>query len=157
MNRVLLFLAMFCGVSLYAMVSAEDIKMFPEPEDNFERFVIRLAPQENEDDLLVELMPGVMYEKDCNSVGMPGKIERKTVKGWGYSFYQVTTNGIMTSTMMACPPNTPKKAEFIYVRDPQNSKVRYNSKLPLVVYAPKTFELKYRVLAPLETKSAAKE
>ena len=159
MCKVILTTIIF-GLSLVSLLADDvekDIKMYPEPASNVERFIVRLEPKENELDYFVELMPGVVYEKGCNAIRMHGSIARKSVKGWGYSYYEVSTNGIMTSTMMACPPNTPKKTEFIYVHDPQNSKVRYNSKIPLVVYMPKNFELKYRIYSPSETKEAKTE
>jgi ecotin len=52
--------------------------------------------------------------------------------------------------MMACPPGMPPRDEFVRANlsvgaDPADGLLRYNPKLPLVVYVPDGFELRYRV------------
>ena len=47
------------------------------------------------------------------------------------------------STMMACPGQTPRE-QFVQVRG-DDMLLRYNSRLPLVVYVPDGFEVRYRV------------
>jgi ecotin len=48
--------------------------------------------------------------------------------------------------MMACPPGEEKRQVFVQVRG-DNMLLRYNSKLPIVVYAPTGFEVRYRIWA----------
>ncbi len=48
------------------------------------------------------------------------------------------------STMMGCLDNT-KKPAFVQANMGQAAFIRYNSKLPIVVYAPKDVDVKYRV------------
>ena len=47
------------------------------------------------------------------------------------------------STMMACPDNTTVEA-FVPVRG-EGTFLRYNSKLPVVVFVPEGFELRWRI------------
>jgi len=46
--------------------------------------------------------------------------------------------------MMACPPGDTKTEAFVLVRG-TGFKQRYNSKLPVVVYVPKDFEVRFRI------------
>ena len=48
------------------------------------------------------------------------------------------------STMMACPDGK-KEKKFVTAYLGDNSLLRYNSKLPVVVYTPENVEVKYRV------------
>jgi len=59
------------------------------------------------------------------------------------------------STKMACPPDEQPKQTFVAVRS-QQALVRYNSKLPLVVYVPEGFEVRYRVWQAGDTRSDAR-
>ena len=45
---------------------------------------------------------------------------------------------------MACPPGSQKKRVFVPVVG-DDFKLRYNSKLPVVVYAPSDVEVRYRI------------
>ena len=52
----------------------------------------------------------------------------------------------MAGTLMAVDPNAPKVARFVTLGgDPYL--VRYNSRLPIVVYAPEGVEVRYRIWA----------
>ncbi|MOA43304.1 Ecotin precursor [compost metagenome] len=46
--------------------------------------------------------------------------------------------------MMACPEKT-KTQKFVTAYLGDNSLLRYNSKLPIVVYTPENIDVKYRV------------
>lgn len=56
------------------------------------------------------------------------------------------------STMMACPDNT-KTKQFIAANLGDAAMQRYNSRLPIVVYAPKDAEVKYRIWKAEDTVS----
>jgi len=50
----------------------------------------------------------------------------------------------MAGTLMAIDPNAPKVARFITLGgDPYI--IRYNSRLPIVVYVPERVEVRYRI------------
>jgi len=50
---------------------------------------------------------------------------------------------------MACPPDEPKRSAFVRINpgkdDAQNGWLRYNPKLPVVVYVPHDIEVRYRI------------
>ena len=73
-----------------------------------------------------------------------GKIERQTVKGWGYSYHILPKLGPMAGTRMAARPGAPKVKTFVKIGG-EPYWVRYNSKLPVVVYAPEGVEVRYRL------------
>jgi ecotin len=59
----------------------------------------------------------------------------------------------MAGTLIAVDPNAPKAPRFISLGG-EPMLVRYNSRLPLVVYVPECVEVKYRLWsASPETKS----
>ncbi|MDU1892213.1 MAG: serine protease inhibitor ecotin [Dysgonomonas sp.] len=113
---------------------------FPKAEEGMVRYVIYLDKHEDESLYKVEIVPGKVMSVDCNHHSLMGKLEEKDLQGWGYTYYNFTSNGQTRSTMMAC--NKPNEEKFV---QSMGLMVRYNSKLPIVVYAPKGYEIKYRV------------
>lgn len=113
---------------------------YPEAKQGMVRHVIFLDAKKNEDLLKVEIMPGKVMNVDCNHHTLMGKLDEKDVQGWGYTYYEFTSNGQTRSTMMMC--NKPKEDRFVYA---PTTVVRYNSKLPIVIYAPQGYEIKYRI------------
>ncbi|MNJ67972.1 Ecotin precursor [compost metagenome] len=65
------------------------------------------------------------------------------MQGWGYNYYELGTIGPAASTLMACPDASRKQA-FVPVGG-EPLLVRYNSTLPVVIYAPADVEVRYRV------------
>lgn len=124
--------------------AVENLKVYPAAAEGMVRYVILLDSlgSEAEYDYQVELIPGKMVEVDeCNKHGLSGEITEKTVSGFGYNYYEFTSEGNVFSTLMACL-NNEKVSKFI---SGQRTKIRYNSLLPVVVYAPEGFELKYKI------------
>jgi len=120
-----------------------DLQPWPAAEAGFERMVIRLPALADEDDHKLEVVVGREMAVDCNQHAFGGNLEQHTIQGWGYSYYVIDKIGGPMSTLMACPPGQAKRSRFIGVRG-EGFLLRYNSKLPVVVYVPEGFEVRYR-------------
>ena len=110
----------------------DNMKAFPPAEDGMVRYVLQLPGQADESAFKVELIVGKTVQLDeRNRYFFGGKIEKETIKGWGFTLYKVSKLGPMAGTRMAVDPNAPKAARFITLGgDPYI--VRYNSRLPIV-------------------------
>ncbi len=162
MIRQILFTVILCGALWSMALPASEsvplhpeLKAFPAAREGQERFVIVLPHKERgeEDAFLVELVPGKTMETDgVNQMRLNCRIESKPLTGWGYTFYEITGSDQAISTLMAPPPGTPKVEKFV---SGTSLKIPYNSRLPIVVYAPKGFEMRYRVWEAPEELTAA--
>lgn len=124
--------------------AADDMKPYPAADSGFRRMVFRVPVLEDETGHMVEVMVGKTIPVDCNQARFAGSLDQATVQGWGYPYYRVQRVSGPISTMMACPEDEPAKDAFVQVRG-DGFMLRYNSKLPVVVYVPEEFEVKYRV------------
>jgi ecotin len=125
--------------------AADDMNAFPPAEEGMIRYVLHLPRQDDESALKVELIVGKTVETDeRNRYFFGGKIEEETIKGWGFTRYKVSQLGPMAGTLMAIDPNVPKVARFITLGG-DSYLIRYNSRLPLVVYVPEGVEVHYRI------------
>ncbi|MGH8389090.1 MAG: serine protease inhibitor ecotin [Pseudomonas sp.] len=122
---------------------------YPKAEIGFTRQVIHLAPQPLEDDFKVEILAGKTLKVDCNRQRLGGVLEEKNLEGWGYPFYRLEKVSGPASTLMACPDGTSKEGFVPVVGD--GFMLRYNSKLPIVLYVPKDVEVRYRVWSASNT------
>ncbi|WP_447592444.1 serine protease inhibitor ecotin [Aquipseudomonas campi] len=146
--------ALACALPLAACAATpEALKPYPAATEGHTRHVIELPPQANEAEHKVELIAGKTLEVDCNHQRLGGQFQEKTVEGWGYTYYELDQVGPAVSTLMACPDNTRKKAFVQVGGDPLL--VRYNSKLPLVIYAPADVEVRYRIWSAASSTSPA--
>lgn len=157
MNRSPLALAsLACTLSLAACADTpEALKPFPEAAAGYQRYVIHLPPQTNEADFQVELIAGKTLEVDCNRHRLSGQWQEKTVEGWGYTYYELSSVGPAASTLMSCPDASRQQA-FVKVGG-EPLLVRYNSKLPVVVYAPDDVEVNYRIWAASGSQAASRQ
>jgi ecotin len=145
MNKAFLvaFLSMLFVIPL--AFGAGNMKAFPPPEKGMVRYVLNLDEKSDETAFQVELMVGKTVETDQRNIHFfAGKIEKETVKGWGYTRYVVHKIGPMAGTLMAVDPKEPKVERFIKLGG-EPYLVRYNSKLPVVVYVPEGTEVRYRI------------
>lgn len=117
------------------------LKSFPEAKTDYKRNVINLPKRNNEDKLKIEIYAGINQEADCNAHMMLGSIDSKNLDGFGYTYYQVTTEERIMSTMKGCLDQK-KTMKYIHL---QPIIVPYNSALPLVVYAPENVQIRYKV------------
>jgi ecotin len=129
--------------------AADDLKPFPATEAGYRRIAIRLPVVDAPDERRVELIFGKMMEVDCNRHILSGQLARKVAQGWGYDYFVLSNIRGPASTMMACPPDEQRTATFVHVsldqNDTQNGWLRYNSKLPIVIFVPDGIEVRYRI------------
>jgi len=132
-----------------------ELKAFPPARQGVERFVIVLPHKERgeEDDFRVELIVGVkMLTDGVNRVRLGDAIEPRTLEGWGYTYYEVSGSSPTISTLMAPPEGAPSVETFVTAAPLQ---ILYNSRLPIVVYAPRGYEVRYRIWKASETTHTA--
>jgi ecotin len=149
-GRTLLSLALASALAGAATAQAQpgprggrdDLQAFPQPAPGQARLVIRLAREQDEDGLRVGLVVGRTMLVDCNRQIFPAHIEERTAEGWGYTYYVVTSVGQPANTQMACPDQARTRQ---FVRAADEPLVRYNSRVPLVVFAPRDVEVRYRI------------
>lgn len=158
MKSTLIPLLSGCLLALSVAVrSAEhpELKAFPAAQDGMVRFVIVLPHKERgeEDNFKVELLAGKELMTDgVNLVRLGSEVEPRNLEGWGYTYYEVTGSGEVMSTLMAPPEGAPQVKRFV---SGTPLLIRYNSRLPVVVYAPVGYEIRYRVwTAPPESTAA---
>ncbi|WP_394238337.1 serine protease inhibitor ecotin [Pseudomonas anguilliseptica] len=145
-----------CALPLTACAATpESLKPYPAAAEGYHRHVIELPAQANEAEHKVELIAGKTLEVDCNQQRLGGQWQEKTVEGWGYNYYQLSQVGPAISTLMACPDNSRKQA-FVPVGG-EPLLVRYNSKLPLVIYAPADAQVRYRIWSAAPNSLAAEQ
>lgn len=127
--------------------TAEDrnMKAFPPAEEGMKRFVLKLSEQADEADFRVELLVGQTHKLDQqNRYFLGGRIEEENIEGWGFPKYVVRQVGPLAGTLIGVDPDAPKVERFVTLGgDP--FLIRYNSKLPVVVYVPQGTEVRYRV------------
>jgi ecotin len=134
-----------------------ELKAFPAAKEGMERFVIVLPHKERgeEDAFQVELIVGKeMLTDGVNLVRLANTIEACPLKGWGYTYYEVTGSSETVSTMMAPPAGAPKVKTFVTTAPLH---IAYNSRLPIVVYAPRGYEVRYRIWEASKTTKKAKK
>lgn len=137
------------GVSLLLAAlpagAADNMKAFPPAGPGMGRKVIVLPPLPDESALKVELLVGRTMLLDArNRYFFGGALKAETIEGWGFTRYVLPKLGPMGGTLMAVDPAEPKVERFVSLRSDPHL-VRYNSKLPIVVYVPKDVEVRYRL------------
>jgi ecotin len=134
----------FFAVALTAH-AADPLQAFPPADAGMVRHVLQLPKQADESAFKVELIVGRTVPLDeHNRYFFGGRIQKEDIKGWGYTRYVVGTLGPMAGTQMAVDPNAPMVDRFITLAG-EPYLIRYNSRLPVVVYAPEGAEVRYRI------------
>lgn len=137
-------ITLFLGLPLSACAASDDaLKPFPPAQDGYTRHVIQLPEQSDESAYKVELIAGKSMQVDCNRHSLGGEWQRRTLEGWGYDYYRLSEVGPGVSTRMGCPPGSDHEAFVSLGGEPML--VRYNARLPLVIYAPSEVQVRYRL------------
>ena len=140
MTIVLMFL---CAVS--SASAADNLKAFPPAEEGMVRYVLQIPEQPDESVFKIELIVGKTVQVDMqNKYFFIGQIDAETIPGWGFTRYLVKKVGPMAGTLMAVDPDAPKVARFITLGG-ASYLIRYNSRLPVVIYVPEGVEVRYRI------------
>jgi ecotin len=125
-------------------IAADNMKAFPPAEEGMVRYVINLPEQEDETAWRVELLVGQTVQLDAaNRYFFAGTLETETIEGWGFDRHILRQLGPLAGTLMAVNPDAPKVERFITLGG-EPRLLRYNSRLPLVVYVPDGVEVRYR-------------
>lgn len=131
--------------SVSSNAASEDLKAFPPADEGMLRHVLQLPVKEDESLYQVELIAGQTVKLDKeNRYFFAGKFEQETIGGWGYPRYLIKELGPMAGTRMAINPDAPKVDRFVSLGG-EPYLIGYNSRLPIVVYAPKDVEVRYRI------------
>jgi ecotin len=137
--------------------SHPDLQAFPGPKEGMERYVIVLDHKERGDEgaYKIELIIGKeMLTDGVNRLRLANTIEARTLQGWGYTYYEVTGPSTTMSTLMAPPEGAPKVMAFVTAAP---LLIPYNSRLPIVVYVPNGYEVRYRVWRASEVTGKAEK
>jgi len=130
------------------------MKPYPPADDGYKRMVIHLPALADEDDNKLEIIIGKTLKVDCNRHWFGGQLVEEIAKGWGFPYFILKSVTGPASTLMACSPDRREQEAFVQVRSDQGL-LRYNSKLPVVVYVPVDFEVHYRIWTAKEESGVA--
>jgi len=145
MNKFCLSLLVIFTGALVAYAADNNLKAFPPAEEGMTRFVLKLPEHEDESALRLELLIGQTHQLDeVNRYFLGGKIEEVNIEGWGFTRYVVNKVGPLAGTLIGVDPDAPKVDRFITLGG-EPYLIRYNSKLPVVVYVPQGTEVRYRI------------
>ena len=158
-NRLIQFLAIGLALLNAGALAAghPELKAFPDAGEGMERLVIVLPHKERgeEDGFKVELTPGKMMLTDgVNLMRLGSTIAPRPLEGWGYTYYEVTGSDVAMSTLMAAPEGGQKVERFVTGTP---LLIPYNSRLPIVVYVPQGYEVRYRIWSAGVTRKAERE
>ena len=147
MKRVGLMAVFAFFLAVISAQGADIMKAFMPAEAGMVRYVLQLPEQDDESVFKVELIVGKTVQVDeANKYFFGGKIEKETIKGWGYTRYTVKKIGPMAGPLMGVDPHVPKVDRFITLGG-EPYIIRYNSRIPVVVYVPEGVEVRYRIWA----------
>jgi len=148
MTKVLVIFTVFnlLTFGLFALVSKDmEMTAYPDAKAGFERFAVFLPEKTKADEeaLRVEIIAGkTMLTDGVNQVRLASVIEPRSLEGEDMAYYEVTGPSEAISTRMAAPAGAPKVERFV---SGPSLKVPYNSGDPIVVYAPKGYEVRSRI------------
>ncbi|HPE60700.1 MAG TPA: ecotin family protein [Thiolinea sp.] len=130
------------------------MKPYPAAPSGYTRLSIHLPKLADEDAAVLRFRAGKSMTVDCNQQHLDGRWQQQTAQGWGFDYYTLSSSGQVVSTRMACPPDSSRQA-FVPAGGAQD--LRYNSRVPVVVYVPTGYQVHYSVLMPKYQGVAAPE
>lgn len=138
--------ALVClAVAAAGRAAAAGLEAFPAAESGMVRHVISLPPLADESLVKVELTVGRTVRIDAgNRYFFGGELQIETVPGWGYDRYVLPELGPLAGTLMAIDPDAPRVDRFITLGG-EPPLIRYNSRVPIVVYLPTGVEVRHRL------------
>jgi len=135
----------FSAIVISTVSAADHLKAFPPAEEGMTRHVLELPETKDDSAFKVELIVGKTVKTDAvNRYFFGGNIEAVNIEGWGFTRYVVAKLGPMAGTLMAPDPNAPQVDRFVSLGG-EPCLIRYNSRLPVVVYVPDGVEVRYRI------------
>lgn len=144
-NIIIFQVFILLSTNVFATDQNSDLVAFPLAKQNMNRFVIDL-PELNkgqEANTMVEIIVGKrMLTDGINKMHLGGDIESHILDGWGYYYYEVKDKPPVMTTLQAPKETTQTARQFISMRP---IKVAYNSQLPIVIYVPIGYEVRYRL------------
>jgi len=136
--------------------AVRNLKAFPPAEPGMKRLVIYVPPKKVEEDFRVQLLVGKTVSTDgVNRQFFGGQLETETIQGWGFDRHILRRLGPMAGTLMAAPPGAKPVERFVTLGG-EPKLLRYNSRLPLVVYVPEGVEVRWRAWRADTKTNAAK-
>ena len=146
--------AVLLGAALpAAAVPYLDLKPYPPAPAGQQRWVFQLNPllrpspdpaiSGNPIDWRVQLIVGREVEVDCNSHHFGGQLRLESVPGWGYPVVRLDRVGPLVSTRRACPDQASERRFVSLAGEP--FLLPYNVSLPVVVYVPEGFQVRWRL------------
>lgn len=142
------------GTGAAVAIPRLDLTPYPPPGAAEQRWVIQLPGvllpsgdpglSPSPIDWRVELIVGRELLVDCNGPRLGGRLRRTSLPGSGMPFYRVIAVGPPISTRMACPADTPAKRSFVVIGS-KPFVVPYNVSQPIVIYAPRDLQVRWRL------------
>lgn len=140
------------SISAHANKGVNDLNVYPPVKKDQNRNVIVLEPKENEEDYRVLITASIDGMQDCNTKSRSAKYTEKVVEGMQYPYYEVGKIGDVVTTLMGCS-EMPQMGE-IPINLSGNTILRYNSKLPIVVYASNGIKINSKIFKLEEIKKS---
>ena len=133
-----------------SMSDPQDLESFPIADIGYKKVYIHVPEENEEENFKIELFIGKSVDVDCNNYFMLGQINEEILDGFGYKYYKIISNGEIAGTKIGCLDNL-KTNKFVYI---QPKTLEYNSKIPVVIYVPYDFEVKYKIYKSGQLKNA---
>ncbi|EKS6740445.1 ecotin [Enterobacter ludwigii] len=133
------------GIKNYSKGFNEELlDFFPETLNGMKRRVIYLPSRVHENKFKVELLIGENKRTDCNRYTLNGKLVTRFLTHYGYRFIQFEKIIDSEPAQVYCVPGDVSIA-FMPVTLGIDVIQPYNSHMPLVIYVPDEFDVKYRI------------